>query len=179
MTVSVPYSFVPGTKAKAQEVNANFNSLVEQIDETNSLKLNKDCSNLTQEGALALHTSLTDKTDTDFGNLTDEAKSLIANMASPSDTKFIELSLGATGATYTAPANGYVFFAKRAARVDEYATMGSTMVATTNTGNWVGAWVNVYLPIKKNDTFYLSYNLTGELSTFRFVPAAGSESEVS
>jgi len=61
MTLSVPYSFVPGTKAKAQEVNANFSSLVEQIDETNSLKLNKDLSNLAQEGLDFIKNSVSGK----------------------------------------------------------------------------------------------------------------------
>ena len=32
----IPYSFTPGTKAKAQEVNANFNALANKIDENNS-----------------------------------------------------------------------------------------------------------------------------------------------
>lgn len=32
----IPYSFTPGTKAKAQEVNANFNALADKIDENNS-----------------------------------------------------------------------------------------------------------------------------------------------
>ena len=63
MTYGVPYSFVPGTKAKADEVNANFIDLLdkikttnERIDETNSTtqsnkttleeKINTDVSNL-------------------------------------------------------------------------------------------------------------------------------------
>ena len=29
----IPYSFIPGTKAKAQEVNANFIALANQITE--------------------------------------------------------------------------------------------------------------------------------------------------
>jgi len=35
MTANIPYSFVPGTKAKAEEVNANFIALVDKIEETN------------------------------------------------------------------------------------------------------------------------------------------------
>ena len=63
MTYGVPYSFVPGTKAKADEVNANFIDVLdkikttnERIDETNSTtqsnkttleeKINTDVSNL-------------------------------------------------------------------------------------------------------------------------------------
>ena len=39
MTISVPYSFVPGTKAKAQEVNANFTAITGQIEETNNIEI--------------------------------------------------------------------------------------------------------------------------------------------
>lgn len=50
----IPYSFIPGTKAKAQEVNANFIALAESITGNtttlNSTKLNKDLSNITQNG---------------------------------------------------------------------------------------------------------------------------------
>lgn len=35
MTYEVPYSFVPGTKAKAYEVNANFNDVIQKILDTN------------------------------------------------------------------------------------------------------------------------------------------------
>jgi hypothetical protein len=36
MTYGVPYSFVPGTKAKANEVNANFIDVLGKIDDSNS-----------------------------------------------------------------------------------------------------------------------------------------------
>lgn len=36
MTYGIPYAFVPGTKAKADEVNANFNYLIEQLEDQNS-----------------------------------------------------------------------------------------------------------------------------------------------
>lgn len=36
MTYSVPYSFVPGTKAKAEEVNANFIDVLSKIDDANT-----------------------------------------------------------------------------------------------------------------------------------------------
>lgn len=36
MTYGVPYSFVPGTKAKADEVNANFIDILNKIEDTNT-----------------------------------------------------------------------------------------------------------------------------------------------
>lgn len=38
----IPYSFTPGTKAKAEEVNANFNALADKIDENNSTTVHYD-----------------------------------------------------------------------------------------------------------------------------------------
>lgn len=40
----IPYSFTPGTKAKAQEVNANFNALADKIDENDSTALHYNTS---------------------------------------------------------------------------------------------------------------------------------------
>lgn len=50
MTSGIPYSFVPGTKAKADEVNANFLAVLNKIEETNSAKLNVDLSNIDDKG---------------------------------------------------------------------------------------------------------------------------------
>lgn len=46
MTLGIPYSFIPGTKAKAEEVNANFIALHSDIESLDSNKVNKDLSNL-------------------------------------------------------------------------------------------------------------------------------------
>ncbi len=47
MTVSIPYSLVPGSKAKAEEVNANFIALKNGLETLDNSKVNKDFSNLT------------------------------------------------------------------------------------------------------------------------------------
>ena len=46
MTYGVPYSFVPGTKARADEVNANFIDIINKLQETNT-KLDETNTNLT------------------------------------------------------------------------------------------------------------------------------------
>lgn len=38
----IPYSFTPGTKAKAQEVNANFNALADKIESNNSTAVHEN-----------------------------------------------------------------------------------------------------------------------------------------
>ena len=54
ITSGIPYSFVPGTKAKADEVNANFLAVLNKIEETNSAKLNVDLSNIDETGKATL-----------------------------------------------------------------------------------------------------------------------------
>ena len=49
MTYNIPYSFIPGTKAKAQEVNANFKYLADSLTDINGEKMNKTMSNITQD----------------------------------------------------------------------------------------------------------------------------------
>jgi len=50
MSYTVPYSFVPGTKARAQEVNANFASILESFDDIDANKVNLDLSNISSDG---------------------------------------------------------------------------------------------------------------------------------
>lgn len=57
MTSSVPYSFVPGSKAKAEEVNANFVAVLDEIEKSNvkiseldTQKMDKNFSNLDEQG---------------------------------------------------------------------------------------------------------------------------------
>ena len=47
----IPYSFTPGTKAKAQEVNANFVALADKIDENNATAMHYN-SNATISGEM-------------------------------------------------------------------------------------------------------------------------------
>lgn len=50
MSYTVPYSFVPGTKARAQEVNANFASVLQSMEGIDANKVNTDLSNITSAG---------------------------------------------------------------------------------------------------------------------------------
>lgn len=71
MTSSVPYSFVPGSKAKAEEVNANFVAVLDEIEKSNvkiseldTQKMDKNLSNLDEQGQEILDAKA-DKTEID------------------------------------------------------------------------------------------------------------------
>lgn len=128
-------------------------------------------------------TDLNGKADVDLTNITDTAKIMMAHNAMPSNT-YDTLTLGATGTTYTAPADGYF--------------VGWTAVSTVN-GQYIAFLVNgdintsfasevyrnstnsyqhpLWVPVKKGDVMKVQYTLS--LSMFRFYYAVGSESEAS
>lgn len=58
MSYNIPYSFIPGTKAKAQEVNANFKYLTDSLTEVTGEKMNKSMSNITNEGIAVIKNNI-------------------------------------------------------------------------------------------------------------------------
>lgn len=49
MSYTIPYTFVPGTKARAQEVNADFSAIIDALADTDTRKANTDFSNISAE----------------------------------------------------------------------------------------------------------------------------------
>lgn len=120
------------------------------------------------------------KADVTLGNVNSIATSTGATWAMPSD-KYVDLTLGANGTQYTAPANGWFSFRKRV-------TTGSTLEYALLSNQTLGGFCNnvtgnlnmllgVTLPSKKGDTVLIGYTASGELSHLRFYYAVGSESE--
>lgn len=94
-------------------------------------------------------------------------------------SNYVNLTLGASGSTYTAPANGWVFFAKASG------TSGQFNSITNSTGSELrndcvssssGQWATVSCSVKKGDKFILEYTTTGETKRFRFIYAEGQQS---
>lgn len=114
----------------------------------------------------------------DASNLNTDGKSLIAGMAMPSN-KYIDLTLGATGSQYTAPANGWYVLDKTPTAAGQYMSLGNTSnemrSAMRSVSNVAG--YSIYVPAKRNDVVQIDYNFAGTVRLFRFVYAQGSESE--
>lgn len=109
------------------------------------------------------------KVDLNAANLSAQGKSLISSIGMPSD-RYEVLTLGASGATYTAPANGYfAFFSSAVSNSSFYMSDGyfrSTVIGATGYANG-----NVF-PVKKGDEVVLLYSSSG---TLRFYYAKGEE----
>lgn len=113
----------------------------------------------------------------------------MAHMAMPSDT-YVDLTLGASGTTYTAPADGYIYLRRYAASDNTVSTayiqvytdegrfdsraMQVDWAKTSGSGE-----VYLFIPIRKDKSFIINYrdfSSVVDSSTFtRFFYAVGSE----
>ena len=123
---------------------------------------------------------LSTKANVVLDNLTAEGKAVVSNLAMPSD-QYIDLTLGATGTVYTAPADGYVVF-------DAYATAPGSVISLmthsvglntlcTPGGNGC-PYLRVFLPVAKSVQFRAEYHSVDTTAAngflFRFYYAKGA-----
>ena len=96
--------------------------------------------------------------------------------ASMPSNKSIDLTLGASGTEYTAPANGYFYINKVAGSDWYYVRMRN---AISNIDLFVDAYrttpLTSIIPAKKGEIVYVYYNATGTTNSFRFIYAEGSK----
>lgn len=114
--------------------------------------------------------------NTDLSNLSDTGKILMSEMGMPSE-KYIDLALGTSGSTYTAPANGWIKLAKVASGDKQYLGLFINNVITFNMVGWNNMETAFICPVLKGDIFKVQYSYGGTTNIFRFYYAKGSESE--
>lgn len=124
-----------------------------------------------------LETDATSATKKAYGIMTKSPTNneYMGHMAMPSD-KYIDLELGASGTTYTAPADGYCYL--NTTNLNDYMsvtienkTAGYMVTSVDN----AGSSVRILMPVKKNDTFEIRYSSLGTQTIERFFYAVGSE----
>lgn len=112
----------------------------------------------------------------DLSNLTAAGKAVAANMAMPSSS-YINLTLGASGSTYTAPADGYLLLNKQAhinAAAMAFSYDGTYEHAfATRLGTITNDAMTLFAPVYKGQVVYIIYNTTGATNLFRFIYAQG------
>lgn len=125
-------------------------------------------------------TDLNSKADTDLSNLNNTGKGIVSNYAMPSST-YDSLTLGSSGTSYTAPADGWFTVAKATTAENEYIVMINTSnnvsMYTDSGGNL--HWVRAFVPASKGDQVTVEYYAGGATQYFRFVYANGSRHEAS
>lgn len=102
----------------------------------------------------------------------------VAHLAMPSTTS-VTLTLGATGTSYTAPADGWVVFDKRCGVTSttsyQYANIQTNdAFYLENSATVNNQVVSISVPVYKGQGFYVNYSLTGETLVFRFIYTVGS-----
>ena len=106
--------------------------------------------------------------------LTRSDKPEISGWSMPS-SKYIDLTLGATGTIYIAPANGYFTIGKRVSAVSQQLALydPNTLMASGQMGHVVNQMLRVWLPVAKGDGIRCTYDAGGALEVFRFIYAEG------
>ena len=113
-------------------------------------------------------------------NKTNKVQAAEASMPSG---KYIDLTLGASGTTYTAPANGWFVLDKAATAANQYAalyntgngTTTSTLKGIAQTVIPVASNLGLTIPALKGDIVHLDYTLAGDTVVWRFVYAQGEQ----
>ena len=91
-------------------------------------------------------------------------------------SRYEDLTLGASGTEYTAPANGRFFIYKNAGGTNQYVTLTNTSCANMQTHFWVpisGAGCANYIEARKGDVVKITYTASGATNYFRFIYAEG------
>lgn len=97
-----------------------------------------------------------------------------SRLGMPSD-KWIDLTLGASGTAYVAPANGWFAVSKKAGLANAFIAIRNSVTAmiqiahVPSSNNSCAA----YMPSKKGDTVTVAYDATGATEFFRFIYTEG------
>ena len=113
------------------------------------------------------------KVNIDGTNFNSEGKSLVAGYGMPSN-RHINLTLGASGTEYTAPANGWVYFEGRQTSAGGYIQLNniSSNFATGAQTSYNDNWHRIYIPVKKGEKFAALYTNVNN-TVLRFIYAEG------
>jgi len=112
------------------------------------------------------------KANSSLDNLTATGKSTGAGLAMPSST-YENLTLGSSGDTYTAPANGY-YWLRKSTGTSEYIIIETPSGLSSRGARPASSSdLDIYVPVKKADVITVSYTATGTTKYFRFIYAEG------
>lgn len=117
------------------------------------------------------------KANKDFSNVTDTAKVMMAKASMPS-SRYVNLTLGASGAQYTAPTDGY-FCITGAPSSAQRCEVALTNVTAHIIGSAfsTGYGLRCFVPCAKNDVVSVEYSSIFDVRNFRFIYAQGAISE--
>lgn len=115
------------------------------------------------------------KANINADNFSVAGKAVLAGMGVPS-AKYIDLTLGASGTTYTAPANGWFYLMRRAHGATQSIQLSYNNISIIAWGNTTdNIDIALLLPVSAGGVVTVDYTATGPETTFRFIYADGSQ----
>lgn len=164
----------PYLKIKEYNDNTNTHNLEISCDTTNNNSWNIACGDQT-----FINTSNIDTTYMKWDSTNKKLKvdtAAVAHLAMPSD-KYIDLILGASGTTYTAPADGWFCFVSGSTTASgQYCRLINTGAANPRQSAFSSGpnqYVELLLPVSKEDGVDVHY--TAPVATFRFIYTIGEQ----
>lgn len=117
---------------------------------------------------------LNTKANTSANNFSSAGKQILSALSMPSKTKYTDLTLGASGAIYTAPATGW-FLIDKSANDQEYVYIGSNLGVSFTLSSSGSQGICATIPVPKGKAISISYNASRQTNRFRFIYAIGEE----
>lgn len=99
---------------------------------------------------------------------------IITSLSMPS-SKYIDLTLGASGTTYTAPANGWIAISKVSTAAHQYLCIYRSHFRTQVHSTTKDQYLEAYAPIRKGEQFKINYVAGGTTNMFKFIYAEGEK----
>lgn len=132
-----------------------------------------ESGSLTLEGVAA---EVGIKANASLDNLSAAGRSLAAGLGMPSG-RYVDLTLGASGITYTAPANGWFTLTKTAQSAGEMVGLIGWPYnqRIISFAQWASAWISCFMPVLAGQQVVAEYTATGATQYFRFIYAEGEE----
>lgn len=98
-----------------------------------------------------------------------------ANASMPSN-KYVDLTLGTSGQSYIAPANGYFFLNKfTGTKTNSFVYLRTAGYGVSSLPNNANLNNLLLLPCRKGDVVVVDYNINGDTANFKFIYAEGEE----
>lgn len=114
-----------------------------------------------------------DFANTNLSNLTTTGNEVCAHNAMPSAT-YTNLTLGASGSSYTAPADGWFVLIKEATAQYQYANMSGAGGMEMGATAFGSQYLYALLPASKGSSISIYYTAGGSTVKFRFIYANGA-----
>lgn len=133
---------------------------------------------LTNVDSNQLYLTEDESANQDLSNVTNTGKVLMSGMGMPSNT-YINLTLGESNSTYTAPANGYYLCYIGGSTGSKWLRLFTSGNYLQEAGFSTNNNIGFTIPIQKGQTLNVRYSGNLTVMGLMFIYAQGSESEAS